>query len=100
VRHGELDVNIAGHCDERGSVQYNLALGQKRADTVKKYLGQLGVRHDQIRAVSFGAEQPLDPGHSEEAWKQNRRADVLSTPGPAPAPATPAAPATGPSGAK
>jgi peptidoglycan-associated lipoprotein len=86
-RHGELDVNIEGHCDERGSSQYNLALGQRRADAVKRYLGQLGVKPEQIRAVSFGAEQPLDPGHDEEAWKKNRRADVLPK-----APAAPTAP--------
>jgi peptidoglycan-associated lipoprotein len=79
-RHQELDVNIEGHCDERGTSQYNLALGQKRADAVKKYLAQLGVKAEQIRTISFGAERPLDPGHDEEAWKKNRRADVLSTP--------------------
>jgi len=76
ARHPELDVNIAGHADERGSSQYNLALGQRRAESVKKYLAQLGVREGQIKAVSFGAEKPLDPGHDEESWKKNRRAEV------------------------
>jgi peptidoglycan-associated lipoprotein len=79
ARHPELDVNIAGHADERGSSQYNLALGQKRAESVKKYLAKLGVKEGQIKAVSFGSEQPLDPGHDEAAWKQNRRADVQAT---------------------
>ncbi len=76
ARHPELDVNIQGHADERGSSQYNLALGQKRAESVKKYLAQLGVKEGQIKAVSFGAEKPLDPGHDEESWKKNRRAEV------------------------
>ena len=80
ARHPELDVNIQGHADERGSSQYNLALGQKRAESVKKYLAQLGVKEGQIKAVSFGAEKPLDPGHDEEAWKKNRRADVQTEP--------------------
>ena len=80
ARHLELDVNIQGHADERGSSQYNLALGQKRAESVKKYLAQLGVKEGQIKAVSFGAEKPLDPGHDEEAWKKNRRAEVQATP--------------------
>ena len=80
ARHPELDVNIQGHADERGSSQYNLALGQKRAESVKKYLAQLGVKEGQIKAVSFGAEKPLDPGHDEEAWKKNRRADVQTAP--------------------
>jgi len=102
ARHPELDVNIAGHADERGSSQYNLALGQKRAESVKKYLAQLGVKEGQIKAVSFGAEKPLDPGHDEESWKKNRRAEVQAVDGkpvaaPAPAQTAPAAiPASAP----
>ena len=94
ARHPELDVNIQGHADERGSSQYNLALGQKRAESVKKYLAQLGVKEGQIKAVSFGAEKPLDPGHDEEAWKKNRRAEVQTTPdaGVKPEPKQPVAP--------
>ncbi len=79
-RHPELDVKIEGNCDERGSAQYNLALGQKRADVVKKYLAQLGVKAGQIKAISLGSEKPADPGHDEDAWKKNRRADVQSGP--------------------
>jgi len=74
--HPELKVRIEGNCDERGSEQYNLALGQRRADAAKKYLAGLGVQSPQITAISFGAEKPRAQGHDEEAWKQNRRDDV------------------------
>ena len=74
--HPELKVRIEGNCDERGSEQYNLALGQRRADSAKKYLAGLGVKSQQITAISFGAEKPKAQGHDEEAWKQNRRDDV------------------------
>jgi peptidoglycan-associated lipoprotein len=76
VKHPELTVRIEGNCDERGSEQYNLALGQRRADAAKKYLDQLGVKETQITAISFGAEKPKATGHDEEAWKQNRRDDL------------------------
>jgi peptidoglycan-associated lipoprotein len=76
VRHADLKVKIEGNADERGTEQYNLALGQRRAEAVKKYLARLGVQAAQVAAVSFGAEKPVDPGHNEEAWKKNRRADV------------------------
>jgi peptidoglycan-associated lipoprotein len=76
VRHADLNVKIEGNADERGSEQYNLALGQRRAEAVKKYLANLGVQSGQVSAISFGAEKPADPGHNEEAWKKNRRADV------------------------
>ena len=74
--HPELKVRIEGNCDERGSEQYNLALGQRRADSAKKYLADLGVKGEQITSISFGAEKPKALGHDEEAWKQNRRDDV------------------------
>ena len=76
VKHPELKVRIEGNADERGSEQYNLALGQRRADAAKKYLDNLGVKPKQITAISFGAEKPKATGHDEEAWKQNRRDDV------------------------
>jgi peptidoglycan-associated lipoprotein len=76
VKHPELTVRIEGNCDERGSEQYNLALGQRRAEAGKKDLDQLGVKDKQITAISFGAEKPKAAGHDEEAWKQNRRDDV------------------------
>ncbi|MFH1080033.1 MAG: peptidoglycan-associated lipoprotein Pal [Pseudomonadota bacterium] len=65
---------IEGHCDERGTVEYNLALGQRRADASMKYLVDLGVNNANIATVSYGKERPLDPGHNEEAWAKNRRA--------------------------
>ena len=76
VKHPELKVRIEGNADERGSEQYNLALGQWRADAAKKYLDNLGVKQQQITAISFGAEKPKNPGHDEAAWKENRRDDV------------------------
>lgn len=65
---------IEGHCDERGTVDYNLILGQKRADAVKAYLVGLGVEENRVRTISYGKERPLDPRHTEEAWAKNRRA--------------------------
>jgi peptidoglycan-associated lipoprotein len=67
-------VKIEGNCDERGTVEYNLILGQKRADSVKKYLQDLGVDGKVMETVSYGKERPVDPGHNEAAWAQNRRA--------------------------
>ena len=76
--HQELKVRIEGNCDERGSGQYNLALGQRRADSAKKYLATLGAGSGQISAISFGAEKPKALGHDEEAWRQNRRDDLTA----------------------
>jgi len=69
-----LRVTIEGHCDERGTVEYNLALGQRRADAARSYLMNLGIDADRLATVSYGEERPFDPGHDEAAWKQNRRA--------------------------
>ncbi|HJW25699.1 MAG TPA: peptidoglycan-associated lipoprotein Pal [Rhodocyclaceae bacterium] len=68
---------IQGNTDERGSHEYNLSLGQKRADAVKKSLLLLGAKEDQIESVSLGEEKPKSEGHDESAWSQNRRADML-----------------------
>jgi peptidoglycan-associated lipoprotein len=68
---------IEGHCDERGSAEYNLALGQKRADAVMQYLVSLGINANRISTVSYGKENPKDPGHTEEAWAKNRRAHFV-----------------------
>ena len=65
---------VEGHCDERGTVEYNLVLGQKRADSTKNFLVNLGVDGKLLETVSYGKEQPLDPGHNEAAWAKNRRA--------------------------
>jgi peptidoglycan-associated lipoprotein len=66
-------VRIEGNCDERGSVEYNLVLGQKRADAAKGYLVNLGVDGSRLDTISYGKEKPEDPGHNEEAWAKNRR---------------------------
>ena len=68
---------IQGNTDERGSREYNLALGQKRADAVKKQLVLLGAREEQVESVSLGEEKPKNPGQSETAWAENRRGDML-----------------------
>ncbi len=66
-------VRIEGNCDERGTVEYNLALGQKRADAAKTYLQNLGADPNRLETVSYGKEKPIDPGHNEAAWAKNRR---------------------------
>lgn len=68
---------IEGHCDERGTNEYNLALGDRRANTVKTYLVTLGIPADRIRTISYGEEQPVNPAHTEEAWAKNRRAHFV-----------------------
>lgn len=73
----QIRIEIQGNCDERGSSEYNLALGEKRAKAAKGYLTKLGVAADRIDVVSFGKEQPLDPGHNEAAWAKNRRDDFV-----------------------
>jgi peptidoglycan-associated lipoprotein len=70
-------VVIEGHCDERGTREYNLALGERRADAVRAFLVQAGVRRSQIDTVSYGEERPVDPGHNEAAWAQNRRGELV-----------------------
>ena len=67
---------IEGHTDERGGREYNLALGQKRAEAVRRAMGLLGVTDAQVEAVSFGKEKPADPGSDEAAWAKNRRAEI------------------------
>lgn len=74
------DVNllvIEGHCDERGTDAYNMALGARRADAVKRYLTDLGLASNRFKTLSYGEERPLDMGHNEEAWAKNRRAAFL-----------------------
>ena len=71
--HPDYRITIEGHCDERGSEMYNLALGQRRANAVKKFLINLGISSERIDTISYGEERPLDPGHNEEAWAKNRR---------------------------
>ncbi len=71
--HPEFTVRIEGNCDERGTVEYNMALGQRRAASAMKYLVDLGVAKNRLSTISYGKERPLDPGHNEEAWAKNRR---------------------------
>ncbi|HVP38034.1 MAG TPA: peptidoglycan-associated lipoprotein Pal [Candidatus Saccharimonadales bacterium] len=71
-------VEVEGHCDERGSVEYNLALGERRANNVRDYLVSYGISSGRISTVSYGKERPLDPGHTEDAWAKNRRAHFVS----------------------
>ena len=77
--HGSMKIQVEGHCDERGGIQYNIALGEKRANSVKKFLEDNGVAGDHVTTVSFGKEKPIDPGHSEEAFSKNRRANFVIT---------------------
>ncbi len=68
-------LKVEGHCDDRGSIEYNLALGQRRAESVRKYLETVGIGADRLQAVSFGSEKPAVTGKGEEAWSKNRRAE-------------------------
>lgn len=77
--NGKMNIQIEGHCDERGGIQYNLALGEKRANSVKKYLSDKGIANDRLTTISFGKERPLDPASTEAAWNRNRRANFVVT---------------------
>jgi len=70
----DVNVTIEGHCDERGTNAYNLALGDRRANSAKSYLIDLGIAGSRLTTISYGEERPLVPGHNEEAWAKNRRA--------------------------
>lgn len=72
-------VQVEGHCDERGSIEYNLALGERRAQSVKTYLSQLGVEAGRLSIISYGEEKPAAEGHDESAWAKNRRAEFTLT---------------------
>jgi peptidoglycan-associated lipoprotein len=76
AEHRDARARIEGNCDERGSREYNLALGQRRAEAVKKIMSVLGVPDGSIETVSFGEEKPVAPGHDEAAWAKNRRDDI------------------------
>jgi peptidoglycan-associated lipoprotein len=78
-KYSAWGITIEGHCDERGTAEYNLALGERRAVAVKTYLSSLGVSADRIRTVSYGKEFPFDMGHSEDAWAKNRRGHFVIT---------------------
>ena len=79
LKKSNAPITIEGHCDERGSVEYNLALGERRAQSVKGYLQKLGVDGKRLNTLSFGEERPADSSSSEGAWTKNRRAELLSS---------------------
>src|SRR5439155_15614122 len=76
-----VTLRIAGHTDERGSDQYNLALGQRRAAAAKRYLVEHGIAESRLETISYGEERPVAQGHDEDAWAQNRRAEFEITAG-------------------
>ena len=76
-QHSNTNVVIEGHCDERGTEEYNLALGDRRAQATRDYLVQLGVSGGRLQTISFGEERPFEAGHDETAWRLNRRAHFV-----------------------
>jgi peptidoglycan-associated lipoprotein len=79
--HSDVKVEVQGHCDERGTTEYNLALGQRRASSAKTYLTDQGISPSRLTTISYGEERPLERGGSESAWAQNRRAEFRVTSG-------------------
>ena len=77
LAHPDIKIKVEGNCDDRGSREYNLALGQRRADSVKRAMTLLGVNENQIETVSFGAERPVAFGQDEASWSKNRRSDIV-----------------------
>ncbi len=75
--HPQVKVRVEGNCDERGTAEYNLALGQKRADAAKAFLAGLGITESRMQTISYGNERPLDKAHNEAAWAKNRRTDFV-----------------------
>ncbi len=76
-KNPDIKIRVEGNCDERGTVEYNLALGEKRANAAKDYYISLGVSASRIQTISYGKEHPLDSGHNEESWAKNRRDDTV-----------------------
>lgn len=77
LENPSVTVVIEGHCDERGTTEYNLALGERRAESAKRFLTDLGIHPDRLMTISYGEEKPLDPRHDKEAWAKNRRAHFV-----------------------
>jgi peptidoglycan-associated lipoprotein len=73
LKNSATSMIVEGNCDERGTAEYNMALGQRRAAEAKKYLVNLGVKESKIKTISYGKERPIDAGHDEDAWAKNRR---------------------------
>lgn len=78
-RYDSVRIRIEGHCDERGTEEYNIALGQRRADAVINYLTNYGISSSRIRSTSYGEMRPADSGHNDAAWAKNRRAEINIT---------------------
>jgi len=76
-KYPNLKIQIEGHCDERGTSEYNLALGERRSNSAKNYLLSIGISSNRISTISYGKERPLDPGQNEEAWAKNRRGHFI-----------------------
>lgn len=76
-RHSSLTATVEGHCDDRGSEQYNIALGKRRAESVKKFLVDQGISNDRLVTISYGENKPIVPGHDETSWAKNRRAQIV-----------------------
>ncbi|PKN17553.1 MAG: peptidoglycan-associated lipoprotein [Deltaproteobacteria bacterium HGW-Deltaproteobacteria-6] len=77
TKNSAATIVVEGYCDERGTAEYNIALGERRAQAAKQYLVNLGIQASRVETISYGEEKPLDPGHDEKAWAQNRRAQFL-----------------------
>ena len=80
LKYRNYKLVVEGHCDERGTAEYNLALGEKRANEAAKYLADLGIEKERIKTISYGKEMPLDSGNNEAAWAKNRRAHFVIFP--------------------
>ena len=78
-KYASWTITIEGHCDERGTAEYNLSLGERRAVAAQSYLVSLGIPASRLRTVSYGKEFPFDPGHDDAAWAKNRRAHFVIT---------------------
>jgi peptidoglycan-associated lipoprotein len=79
LKNGAKAIVIEGHCDERGTAEYNMALGERRAREVKKYMVNLGIKDSRMKTISYGKERPLDAAHNDAAWAKNRRAHFVVT---------------------
>ena len=77
INNPDTSATIEGHCDERGTNEYNLALGERRAESAKTFLMDLGVKGSRLSCISYGEERPVDPAHNEEAWAKNRRGHFI-----------------------
>ena len=78
-KYQTVRIQLAGHCDERGTDEYNMALGQRRADSVKEYLTDYGISGSRISTISYGEMRQADSGHNEAAWALNRRCEIIIT---------------------